>query len=326
MSVLAIRSGARCTSDDALEETTALRLWRDVWPDLPAHEVPVGSIPDGIHVPSWTCADLSALFSRYLGPRWRESIDDPALWARIHEVPDAELWDAHVHRRHRLIALARTASADPNALDARALTIGASADDAALLLSDSERLVRFLFDAERPAQLVIAGAPSPVDPRLRGRLVVVDDRDIALARAHASGVDAWLTSRRSHEAAASTRAHRAAANGALCLGVHRRFRVGSTEGPLVALDEKEEETERLWVALERRVAPLFFERDAGSGLPLRWIARMKASIAKLVPTLNGERTAKEYASQHYHAAMARARLLASNDFAAARELVDWKRR
>ena len=45
-------------------------MWRDLWPDRPESEVPIGHITNGIHVPTWLAVSMAQLYSRYLGNDW----------------------------------------------------------------------------------------------------------------------------------------------------------------------------------------------------------------------------------------------------------------
>jgi starch phosphorylase len=255
MPVLAIRTSDSVNGVSELHGEVSRRMWQDLWPGLPTHEVPIESVTNGIHTPSWVASELGALYTRYLGPRWTEHCDDPDLWARAHEIPDSELWGVHEHRRHRLVQHARRwlrAAAErrgaareelelaDEVLDPQALTIGfarrfATYKRATLLFSDLERVKKLLLDANRPVQLVFAGKAHPQDgggkdlirtiihasrdAGLRGRVVFIEDYDMRIARALVSGVDVWLnTPRRPHEAS-GTSGMKAAANGALNLSV-----------------------------------------------------------------------------------------------------------
>src|SRR5213076_2270152 len=139
---------------------------------------------------------------------------DRSMWQRAQEIPDAELWALHEHRRHRLVTLCRTwlrnaaerkqlgpdaVTAAEEVLDPRALTIGfarrfATYKRAALLFSDVARVKRLLNDPDRPVQLVFAGKAHPQDkggkelirsivhasrdPELRGKVVFIEDYDM----------------------------------------------------------------------------------------------------------------------------------------------------
>jgi starch phosphorylase len=251
MPVLAIRSADHYNGVSALHGEVSRKMYNNLWPELPEHEVPIGSVTNGTHIASWISSDLGSLFTRYLGPRWAESTDDKALWARAQNIPDAELWQTHEHRRHRLVQNTRRwlrAAAErkqqsrqdieraDQVLDPRALTIGfarrfATYKRAALLFSDMKRVLRLVGDPDRPVQLVFAGKAHPQDkggkeliraivqasrtPGLVGKVVFIEDYDMRIARSLVSGVDVWLnTPRRPHEAS-GTSGMKAAANGAL---------------------------------------------------------------------------------------------------------------
>ena len=255
MPVLAIRTSDHYNGVSALHGHVSRHMWSKLWPELPEHEVPIQSITNGVHIASWVSDDMAALYTRYLGPRWSDTTDDPALWERAYEIPDAELWQTHEHRRHRLVVGCRRwlrAAAErrgeareamdlaEEVLDPRALTIGfarrfATYKRAALLFTDIDRVLRLLSDTQRPVQLVFAGKAHPQDKGgkelirtivhesrkagLRGKVVFVEDYDMRIARALVSGVDVWLNTPRRPLEASGTSGMKAAANGGLNVSV-----------------------------------------------------------------------------------------------------------
>jgi starch phosphorylase len=255
MPVLAIHASDHYNGVSKLHGQVSRKMWQGLWPDLPVDEVPIESITNGVHTASWVASEMGALFTRYLGPRWAEQCDDKELWARASEIPDAELWQVHEHRRHRLVQHARrwlrTAAERRGAtreevemaeevLDPNALTIGfarrfATYKRATLLFTDLDRVRKLVGDTDRPVQLVFAGKAHPQDRGgkelirsiilagrdggLRGRVVFLEDYDIRMARALVSGVDVWLNTPRRPYEASGTSGMKAAANGALGLSV-----------------------------------------------------------------------------------------------------------
>jgi starch phosphorylase len=255
MPVLAIRSSDHYNGVSALHGDVSRKMYKPLWPELPDHEIPIRSITNGVHIPSWISHEMGGLFTRYLGPRWAEQTDDPAIWEKTRLIPDGELWQTHEHRRHRLVTLARQwlkASAErrgsageeiaraEEVLDPTALTIGfarrfATYKRAALLLTDLDRVRKLTGDPERPVQLVFAGKAHPQDkggkelirsivhasrdPLLRGKVVFLEDYDMRIARAMVSGVDVWLNTPRRPLEASGTSGMKAAANGALNVSV-----------------------------------------------------------------------------------------------------------
>lgn len=57
------------------------------------------------------------------------------------------------------------------------------------------------------------------------------------------------------------------------------------------------EAERLYHLLEGEVIPEFYTRDE-SGIPLAWVARMRASMAELTPQFSADRILREYTENH----------------------------
>ncbi len=255
MPVLAFRTSDHYNGVSQLHGEVSRRMWQGLWPDLPTHEIPIESITNGVHTASWVAHEMGALYTRYLGPRWAEQSDDPELWARAREIPDAELWQVHEHRRHRLVQNARRwlrAAAErrgagreevelaDEVLDPQALTIGfarrfATYKRADLLFRDLDRVKRLLTNPKHPVQLIFAGKAHPQDRGgkdlirsiihasrdlgLRGRVVFIEDYDMRIARALVSGVDVWLNTPRRPLEASGTSGMKAAANGGLNVSV-----------------------------------------------------------------------------------------------------------
>jgi starch phosphorylase len=230
-------------------------MFKSLWPEVPEHEVPIDAITNGVHIPSFVSDELGALYGRYLGEHWVEHLDEPATWAKLQQLPDAELWHTHEHRRARLVQLARRwlvraakrrgGSAEEIAtcqemLDPHALTIGfarrfATYKRATLLFQDIERVYKLLGNTDRPVQLIFAGKAHPQDkpgkelirsivhemrdPKLCGKVVFIEDYDMRIARAMVSGVDVWLNTPRRPMEASGTSGMKAAANGAINLSI-----------------------------------------------------------------------------------------------------------
>jgi starch phosphorylase len=255
MTVLALRMAGHSNGVSKLHGLISRKMWQNVWPGITIDEVPITSITNGAHAPTWVSRDMAGLFARYLGPRWREDPGDYALWSRIHQIPDEELWRTHERRRERLVAFARlrlraqleavgappaeVAQAD-EILDPEALTIGfarrfATYKRASLLLRNPERLIRILNEKDRPVQLLFAGKAHPQDaagkelireiihfsrsPEVRRRIVFLEDYDISVGRYLVQGVDVWLNTPRRPLEASGTSGMKAALNGALNLSI-----------------------------------------------------------------------------------------------------------
>ena len=249
MTVLALRYSGQCNGVSKLHGQVSREMWQHVFPGKTVDEVPISSVTNGIHVPTWIVSDLNKLYNKYLGPDWIEQQDDPKLWQRLDEMPLKVLWQAHTQLKYKLMYFLRSRSRarwvegnyDPTQiltsgtlLDPEALTIGfarrfATYKRAALIFSDIERLQKILLDVHRPVQIVFAGKAHPADDpgkaliqeiynmakhnRLGGRVAFVEDYDMHVARYLTQGVDIWLNTPRRPREASGTSGMKATLNG-----------------------------------------------------------------------------------------------------------------
>ena len=229
-------------------------LWKDVWPGVPEHEVPITSMTNGIHTKTWLAPEFSALYEKYLGD-WEEKLTDEDFWRRVIDIPDALLWDTHQQLKARLVQFVRervrrqrervgeSPESIRNAnrvLDPDILTIGfarrfATYKRGALLFTDKERLKRLLNDSTRPVQFIFAGKSHPRDEGgkaliqevykfsresgLENRVVFVEDYDTYIARRLVQGVDLWLNNPLRPLEASGTSGMKTPPNGGLNLSV-----------------------------------------------------------------------------------------------------------
>ncbi len=250
MTALALRLSGYRNGVSQLHGEVSRKMWRSVWPDVPDEErVPITSVTNGVHVPTWVAPEMDRLYDKYLGPDWVERHDDPALWERVLEIPDDELWAVHQQLKRKLMSFIRERArrqwirgevtpeqvlASGTLLDPEALTIGfarrfATYKRATLIFRDLERLKRILQDPWRPVQIIFAGKAHPADEPgqqlihqvyalardhgFGGQIAFVEDYDMHAARYFIQGVDVWLnTPRRPHEAS-GTSGQKAALNG-----------------------------------------------------------------------------------------------------------------
>jgi starch phosphorylase len=255
MAVLALNVSAYRNAVSRLHRQVSQEMFHEMWPKLPVWEVPITSITNGVHLPSWLNGDLAQLYDQYLQPDWRDHPDDAAIWEQVADIPDEELLEVHRRRKRRLVnfvrarqsaaAVRRQASAaevrrSAEVLDPNAFTIGfarrfATYKRATLLFRDVERLKRILLNKDMQVQVVIAGKAHPKDqpgktfireivqlsrdPDLWKHLVFVEDYDMKVARELVQAVDLWLNTPRRGEEACGTSGMKAGLNGVLNLSI-----------------------------------------------------------------------------------------------------------
>ena len=255
MTVLALKMAGSSNGVAKLHGSVSRKMWQGVWPGLPVNEIPIHSITNGTHAPSWISREMAGLYDRYLGPRWREDAGEYGLWGRVHHIPDEELWRTHERRRERLVAFARArlraqleargappsdVSQAEEVLNSQALTIGfarrfATYKRSTLILKDTERLIKILTDKDRPVQIIFAGKAHPHDnpgkdlirqivhferkSGVRRRMVFLEDYDMVVARYMLQGVDVWMNTPRRPLEASGTSGMKATLNGAINLSI-----------------------------------------------------------------------------------------------------------
>jgi starch phosphorylase len=255
MTVLALKMSNSSNGVSALHGEVSRGMWNSIWPSLPKNEVPITSITNGVHTQSWLAPEIGQLFERYVGVQWDSKPADFAVWKRVDQIPDAELWQTHTRAKERLIKFARArlreqlkrrgasaldVDAAKEVLDPDALTIGfarrfATYKRGDLVFRDPARLAAILNQTDRPVQLVFAGKAHPKDnggkeliarvvhntrlAEFRKRVVFIEDYDMNVARHLVHGVDVWLNNPRRPLEASGTSGMKVAVNGGMNLSI-----------------------------------------------------------------------------------------------------------
>lgn len=251
MTVLALNLSAENNGVSELHGHVSREMWKDIWKGVPAKELPIDSITNGIHTLSWISFDMQNLLDRYLGPRWRTKPLEYGIWERVQKIPDAELWRTHERRKERLIDFCRERlkaqiinrgfkkneiNHAEQILTPEALTIGfarrfATYKRGTLLFRDIERLKKIISNPHRPVQIIFAGKAHPHDnggkelikniaeicrrEEFRDHIVFLEDYDINVARYMVQGVDVWLNNPRRPLEASGTSGMKVPPNGGL---------------------------------------------------------------------------------------------------------------
>ena len=255
MTALAMRLSAHVNGVSREHGRVTRQMWQILWPGLSEDLVPIRSITNGVHVPTWIAPELHQLYGKYLSPDWVDRSDDPAVWQRVPDIPDAELWAVRQLMKRKLMSfirerarggwaegrlLASQVLSRGTMLDPEALTIGfarrfATYKRATLLFRDLDRLRRLLHDRWRPVQIVFAGKAHPADEpgrqfihqvisychdhKLAGHIAFLENYDMHMAKYLVQGVDVWLNTPRAPMEASGTSGQKATLNGVLHLSV-----------------------------------------------------------------------------------------------------------
>jgi starch phosphorylase len=236
MAYLAVRGSGAVNGVSRLHGSVSRTLFEPLFPHWPPDEIPVGSVTNGVHVPTWDSAPADELWTQVCGKnRWMGTTE--TLDQDFRRVSDQSLWRLRSTGRKSLIDYARErlsrqllasghsseeAESSRHLFDPNAMTLGFARRFAAykrpnLLLHDAQRLLRLLSNPQRPVQLIIAGKAHPADqagqaliqqwiqfirqPEVRPHAIFLSDDDMLLTENLVQGVDLWInTPRRPWEA------------------------------------------------------------------------------------------------------------------------------
>jgi starch phosphorylase len=324
---VALRSSAASVGVSRLHGAVSRRLWKDAWPGVEEGRVPIGSVTNGVHMPTWVAGEIADLLREHVDGRWWDLEPDDRRWQGVGLIPDRVLWEAHSRLRRALVHRAIAAEGDNSLFDPDKLTIGfgrrfAQYKRANLLLTDLDRLVRILGRPGFEVQVVFSGKAHPNDgqgkellseivrfAQIEPRVAFIADYNLEVARALVQGADVWLNNPRRLLEASGTSGMKAGANGALNLSVSdgwwdegRRSDSGWTIESHVTPDNPEAddaaEADALYRLLESRIVPLFYDRDP-NGLPSGWLAMMRASIRHVASRFSARRMVLDYRANCY---------------------------
>ena len=314
----ALRTSQYANAVSELHGAVSREMWHGLWPEQRLDQVPITSVTNGVHQRTWIAPELEVLLG-----------DTDPQFERARDLSAEDLWVARRSAKKRLLRYVVT-TRGLRELDPGVLTIGfarrfATYKRANLLFSRPERLARLLADSERPIQVLVAGKAHPADeegkdliqlvvdfarePTAAGRVVFLEDYEMTLARRLVQGVDVWLNTPRRPFEASGTSGMKAALNGVLNCSIldgwwaeayspECGFAIESPEGAQTEAEQDEADAEALYAVLEDQVLPAYYERDE-AGLPQRWIALMRESIAELGPRFGTARMAAEYVERLY---------------------------
>jgi len=242
LTILALKLSAYPNGVSELHGHVSRKLWGKVWDGIPSEENPITHVTNGVHTFTWISEKFSELYDRHMGMEWRENLNNKQFWKRLWDIPDRELWEAHLALKKKMvdfvrekaiiqwmrygIPLSNITEDVSTLLNPEHLTIGfarrfATYKRAILIFRDRERLKAILNNPERPVQIVFSGKAHPKDKPgqefikfifdlakedgFKGKIFFVEDYDMNVARYLIQGVDVWLnTPRRPYEASGTS--------------------------------------------------------------------------------------------------------------------------
>ena len=345
MGILALKIAGKKNGVSKLHGAVSRELFGDVWPNIAANESPITHVTNGVHTCSWLAPNIKKLYNKYLIPYWQDSIQVDDTWKKINNIPNAELWNEHMVRKQRLLELVKqnvTANMRSNGksyeeineitskLNPNALTIGfarrfATYKRATLIFRDLERITQILNNSDKPVQLIFAGKAHPADkegqdliryiyeismkPQFKGKIFILENYNIGIARYLVSGVDVWLNNPRRPMEASGTSGQKASVNGVINFSVLDGWwaegynsKNGWTIGTNDEYDSYEiqdnADSASIYNTLENKIIPIYYDRDK-NGISEKWMQIMKNSIISTGGRYSTSRMLCDYTNKLY---------------------------
>ncbi|MGH3743895.1 MAG: alpha-glucan family phosphorylase [Mycobacteriales bacterium] len=360
MAHLGLRTAQRSNGVALLHGAVSRGMFGDLWPGFDSGEVPITSVTNGVHAPTWMAREVLELAERAVSPE----IDEGRGLVDMSSIDDATIWQTRRLLRARLVADIRdrlrqswiergAAAADlrwvESAFDPDVLTVGfarrvPSYKRLTLMLQDPERLTALLLNPDRPVQIVIAGKAHPADDggkelvqqivrfsdqaAVRHRIAFLPGYDMAMAKVLYPGCDVWLNNPLRPLEACGTSGMKAALNGCLNLSIRDGWwdeMYDGENGWAIPTADGVDDPERR-DALEADALYDLLESSvapafyAGS-LPVRWVTMVRNTLQSLGPQVLSTRMLRDYVQRLYVPAAASVRAT----LPAAEELATWTR-
>jgi len=317
----------------------ATNIWSHVLPASKENKPAMDYVTNGVHVPTWLGDELSDIIDTSVGESWKLLQDSETCWSFVNEIDNEKLWEISQNSKVLMVNYIRdrvrakyakegidpvVAMAEGVLLDPDVLTIGFARRMAEykrpdLILTDIERLEKIITNRDRPVQIIFAGKAHPADiagkkilqhifktaqeSRFGGRIAFVEDYGENVAKYLLHGVDVWLNNPQIPMEACGTSGMKASLNGTLHLssldgwwpeGYNGKNGWAFGDEP----SNTKEDSEALYDLIENEIVPLYYDID-NSGVPTKWIEKMKASMTSITPAFSARRMMKDYLGKFY---------------------------
>ncbi len=364
MTVLALRLSCRANGVSQLHGRVSQRMWAHIWPEVEPLENPIIGITNGVHTQTWVAREFRDLFRRHLGEDWPRHLAERQYWNRIDAIPDSTFEEVHRILKERLIHFVRerlkaqyrrhgASEAFLQQIDSwlrpDVLTIGfarrfAPYKRAFLILSDLDRLNRLVNHPQHPIQLIFAGKAHPQNeagqqiikriwelaqrPEFLGKVILLENYDMNVARHLVQGVDVWLNNPRRPQEASGTSGQKVPINGGINFSVldgwwpeaydgTNGWKIGDPREFDDVNQQDRHDAESLFKTLEEEIIPRYYGRSSGQ----TWLQTSRASMKSVLPVFNTEVMVRNYFEKMYRPAADRGRALLADGLERLKEFV-----
>ena len=345
MGILALKIAGKKNGVSKLHGAVSRELFGDIWPEIAPNESPITYITNGIHTCTWLAPNIKELYNKYLIPYWQDNIQNDTIWEKINNIPDEKLWSEHYARKVKLLELVKEnvtnrlrnygISYDEindiiSKLNPNNLTIGfarrfATYKRGTLIFRDLERITQILNNSERPVQIIFAGKAHPADkegqnlikyiheismkPQFKGKIFLLENYNIGIARYLISGVDVWLNNPRRPMEASGTSGQKASVNGVINFSALDGWWAegyNSKNGWTIGTNDEYDsydiqdnaDSQSIYRTLENKIIPTYYDKNK-NGISEKWLKMMKESIKSTGGKYSTSRMLIDYVNDLY---------------------------
>jgi alpha-glucan phosphorylase-like protein len=370
MSVLAAKLSQEINGVSRIHGRVSQEMFAGLYDGYYPEELHVGYVTNGVHLPTWASKSWKLMFEKTFGQDYKSRQLDFDMWKNIRHVADGEIWNTRKQLKKELIDYVKQRvnnemtrrQENPkliiktvDSISEDALTIGfarrfATYKRAKLLFSNLERLAKLVNSTGRPIQFIYAGKAHPKDKmgqdlikriieisktdEFIGKVVFIENYDMALAHKLIPGVDIWLNTPNRPLEASGTSGEKAVMNGVVNFSVlDGWWAEGYTESAGFAIKEArtyanqqfqdELDAEIIYSVFEDEILPLYYDLNK-EGVPEKWVQYIKNTISDVAPHFTMKRMLDDYQQKFYRKLIARAGQVNGDFYKMAAEYAEWK--
>ena len=370
MSTFACNTSQEVNGVSWLHGEVSKKMFAGIWNGYFPEESHVGYVTNGVHFPTWCANEWRKLYQKHFDANHIYDQSNQKIWEAIYNVSDDEIWETRTALKNKLVDYIRQQfkeswlknQGDParvlglmEKINPNALLIGfgrrfATYKRAHLLFTDLERLEKIVNNPNYPVQFLYTGKAHPADgagqglikriyeisqmPQFLGKIILLENYDMQLARRLISGVDIWMNTPTRPLEASGTSGEKALMNGVVNLSVlDGWWYEGYREGAGWALTDKRTyenqgyqdqlDAATIYNMLENEIMPLYYARNS-KGYSTGWVKVIKNSIAQIAPHYTMKRQLDDYYSRFYNPMRDRFAKISKDNNKLAKEIAAWK--
>ena len=370
MSILAANLSQEMNGVSKIHGRVSREMFQDLYKGYFPNELHIGHVTNGVHYATWTNSIFQRFYKSKFGEDHIKNQTDPESWKKIHQVSDADLWQKRLQAKQEFIDFVREKytkdlvrrQENPRhvyqsmeGIVDDGLYIGfarrfATYKRAHLLFTNLEKLEALTSNEEMPVRFVFSGKAHPNDkpgqdlikkvveishmPQFIGKIIFLENYDMAVARKLISGVDIWLNTPTRPLEASGTSGEKAVMNGVLNFSVldgwwaegYRKnagwaIQEAKTYGNQAFQDEMDAEI--IYRYLEDEIMPLYFDKNK-DGVSTGWVAFIKNNLAEIAPHFTMRRMMDDYFERFYSKLFQRSKLIRNDKYNLAYKIEAWK--